>query len=888
MILSIISGTYNRLAFLQDMIASARASLPPNFVPGVDYEIVLADGGSTDGTIEWCETEPGVKLVKQGELLGAIKAFNAAGAAASGDYLLVANDDVTFEGYSIAKGLSFIMDNPDTGAVCFYQDRSGKDWHVENMGVWRRGEQVYVPYVQVGLIPRWLWDKCGGWGDWGGHTYGGDNYISGRIYESGYKVVALEGCRIHDKTPPDSLREINHKPDNLKVSFWEKFPNSFTISDTLKYINPLPEVKRVLYAPIIEAGHDVQKAQKNGLREALKALGPVWECDYVYSKESVADAAEAWAPYYIITQFHDAGATTMEDVKRIKDACQGYMINWSGDVWADQASPALLEMLRYYDYHLTVNATLLPRYADIGIKAAYWQNSFEPPVTDSSEKFGDWDVLFLGNCYSVYRLDLARVLKALPFKVGVYGRGYPDEEMLSEGESLYNFHKTGCLYRGSKIAIADNQFLEAEGFFSDRAFMIMASGGCLMMHQKVARMEDLAGLKSGVHYVEWTTKEDLKEKIAYYMEHEEERKKIADAGTAECRKNHTFAARVLQLQGLLRNLPKRRNRISAMMIVKNEESNIDACISLLSFADEIVIVDTGSTDKTTEKIFNHPLWDKVSFHTFDWEDDFAAARNFAKSKCQNNWIFWMDADDRLPKQTLRWLKDFDNWPLRKMGAVNPQAFCYKVINYQDGARGAMEYQTRLFKNITKVEWRQPIHETTTDSLAEMGISGFALNSEIHHHSSGDPAIIAAKQTRNLDILKKQKWSPWRNMHVASSYAAMGRWGDAAIWFEVAEQQAVDAEAKAFLAFAAGYALYNMDLVGLAKVKFQTTEYPDALYLLATIEESLGHEALSLYRKFYKEPVPTMFPTFAEGWKPDAKKKLLNWHRKELEALVSGA
>ncbi len=200
----------------------------------------------------------------------------------------------------------------------------------------------------------------------------------------------------------------------------------------------------------------------------------------------------------------------------------------------------------------------------------------------------------------------------------------------------------------------------------------------------------------------------------------------------------------------------------------------------------------------------------------------------------------------------------------------------------------MEYQTRLFKNIAKVEWRNPIHETTTESLAELGISGFALNSEIHHHSSGNPEVIAAKQTRNLKILKTQKWTPWRNMHMGSSYAAMGRWGDAAIWFEIAESQAVDPDAKAFLAFAAGYALYNMDLAGMALVKFKTSDFPDALYLRATIEESQNNFRPELYRDFFKAPVPTMFPSFSEGWKPDAKKKLLNWHRKELEALVSAA
>ncbi len=378
MLLSIISGTYNRRAYLMAMVESARKSIPP----GIEYEFVIADGGSTDASLAWMWEQKDIKVVEQGKLVGAIKAFNAAAAEATGDYLIVANDDIEFVDFTIARGLSFMMDNPDVGAGCFFQDRDGKDWHVEKMPIYYPGqtEAQWLPYMQVGIIPRWLWDKCGGWGDWGGHTYGGDNYLSARVYESGYRVVPIDGCKISDKKADDALRQINNGDRKPDKNLWETFPNGFRISETPLYPNPLGERKRVLYAPIIEAGHTVQKAQKRGLRDALGALGLVWEVDYVYSKESVVDAAEAWQPHYVVTQFHTHDAVSMEDVKRLKAACQGYMVNFSGDVWNDQASPALLEMLRYYDYHLTVNAALLPRYAAVGVRAAYWQNAWEPQI----------------------------------------------------------------------------------------------------------------------------------------------------------------------------------------------------------------------------------------------------------------------------------------------------------------------------------------------------------------------------------------------------------------------------------------------------------------------------------------------------------------------------
>lgn len=901
MLISVISGTYNRLPYLKAMVASARASMPET----VEREFVITDGGSTDGSLEWMREQPDIRIIEHGALNGAIKAFNDAGAAAKGDYLCVANDDIEFEGLSIAKGLSYIMDNADVGAVCFYQDRGGKAYHVESMPMYENGEQKWLPYLQVGIIPRWLWDKCEGWGNWGGRTYGGDNYLSGKIYESGYRVVPLEECRITDKTPLDDLRRINNDARKPDANLWKAFPEGFRIADAPIYPNPLPERKRVLYAPIIESGHTVQKEQKRGLREALKALGEVWEVDYVYAKESIGDAADAWQPHYIVTQFHAAEATSMDEIKRLKASCQGYMVNWCGDVWPNQASPELLEMLRYYDLQTTVNAALIPRYTDAGVKAVYWQNSAEPDVylvpTVTEARY---DVVFLGNNYSEYRTRLARSLKALPYKVGVYGRGYP--EGISEGESLYNFRLTGGLYRSSQIAIADNQFPEAVGFASDRMFMILASGGACLFHQHIEKLEELTGLIPGVHFVEWFTEVDLKTKIAYYMEHEYERLAIAKAGTAAFFQSQTFDARVVQLKGLLAAIPKKKPKVSAMMIVKNEWGNIGTCELMLQWADEIVIVDTGSTDETLEFLYGGPLDQiershpdgavvadasllfrrgKLSVYQRPWDDDFSAARNFAKSKCTGDWIFWMDADDRLPEDTIKRLSNFSEWTFRSLGVTNPGAFRFLCVNALDGERGQSGFQTRLFKNLPLIEWRTPIHETVDDSIKDIGITCIAMSGmKVLHHGPTDPFEIERKQRRNLAILEKMAPCAWRSYQKAASHAAMERWGDAVVWFEIAEAEADDGEFKDFLAFCVGYAFHQMGLDDLAMRKLKTTDYIDALYMRAELDKKTF--PADLYRRFLKAPLPTLFPTYANGWKPIAKGRLLEWHQKELEALVS--
>lgn len=84
------------------------------------------------------------------------------------------------------------------------------------------------------------------------------------------------------------------------------------------------------------------------------------------------------------------------------------------------------------------------------------------------------------------------------------------------------------------------------------------------------------------------------------------------------------------------------NAISLCMIVKDEEANLDQCLRRIAiFMDEIIIVDTGSSDRTKEIAYRYT--DKV--YDFQWIDDFAAARNYSISKAKNEYILVVDSDE---------------------------------------------------------------------------------------------------------------------------------------------------------------------------------------------------------------------------------------------------
>src|SRR6476646_6610535 len=96
-----------------------------------------------------------------------------------------------------------------------------------------------------------------------------------------------------------------------------------------------------------------------------------------------------------------------------------------------------------------------------------------------------------------------------------------------------------------------------------------------------------------------------------------------------------------------------RPHVSLCVIAKNEEANLPACLaSAADLVDEIIVVDTGSTDRTREVAAS---WGAKVFE-FPWVDNFAAARNECLRHATGDWIFWLDADDTIDEQNRELLR----------------------------------------------------------------------------------------------------------------------------------------------------------------------------------------------------------------------------------------
>ena len=577
--LSVVSGTYNRLDYLRQMVQSVRASIGT-----VSYEIVLVDGGSTDGTLAWCKQQPDIRLIEHGELLGAIKSFNDGLYAAQGKYCVVGNDDVIYEDETLLNAVSYMHDHPDVGVGCFYQNRDHPGhYDLSYMPAIVDGRQMRHVYGQVCIVPKWLGDAVGWWGNFEDQrTYGGDNNLSCFVLEAGYKVTGIQCACITDLKADDELRKRNHDDALVRRGKTLNHPDSIAwgkrwthpdgscgpiVLEEPTIENPLvvPPI-RFLYLPIYEPGHDVQKRTKTGLRKALDKYGLVYEYDYMGVKQQhggeycinyLRDIIDSWHPHLLLTQIHSPSADLFNEhsVSRLKEEYPNVVwVNWNGDYHPeDLLGNANMRMARLFDLQAVVTTQVRDAYAANRVNWIYWQIGYEP-WEEGSRQFTDVpsnDIVFLANAYSQKRVQLGQALRSMPYEVGLYG-SWP-RNLQPRGNTLYNFDAGAKVYQGAKLAIGDDQW-RAPGFVSNRLFEAMASGGALYMQQAVPQLDALLGLVDGQHYVSWFDVADLQAKIQYYMEHEDERAAIAQAGTAYIRRWHSFDVRVGQLLTALRDM----------------------------------------------------------------------------------------------------------------------------------------------------------------------------------------------------------------------------------------------------------------------------------------------------------------------------------------------
>ena len=180
--------------------------------------------------------------------------------------------------------------------------------------------------------------------------------------------------------------------------------------------------------------------------------------------------------------------------------------------------------------------------------------------------------------------------------------------------------------------------------------------------------------------------------------------------------------------------------ISLCMIVKNEELSLDNALSSIAhIVDEIIIVDTGSTDATKKVAASYT--DKI--YDFPWCDDFSKARNYAFSKASCEYCMWLDADDILKKEDQEKLLN-----LKKTLDSNTSVVMlrYHTAFDDEGNPTFTYYRERIMRRSDNFKWQGFIHEVITPR-GKIVYSDIAIT-----HNKMKPA----DPKRNLRIFEKKK------------------------------------------------------------------------------------------------------------------------------------
>ena len=237
--------------------------------------------------------------------------------------------------------------------------------------------------------------------------------------------------------------------------------------------------------------------------------------------------------------------------------------------------------------------------------------------------------------------------------------------------------------------------------------------------------------------------------------------------------------------------------LSICLITKNEEAHLARCLdSVRGLWDDLVVVDTGSTDRTVEiaRSFGARLFE------FTWQDDFSLARNFCIAQASGDWILSIDADESIAARDHAAIRNYLRQDDVDAVLVSQRHYVAKgvVVGWQPGPGGYEEGKPypgfmdvrcrRLFRNRPWLRWRNRVHEelVSTDSAHPLReASGEWI---IHHYGKTDArAVLHAKGEAYLRIGRKkiedEPDNPQAHYELAVQYGELGRPEEALPCFE---------------------------------------------------------------------------------------------------------
>ncbi len=319
----------------------------------------------------------------------------------------------------------------------------------------------------------------------------------------------------------------------------------------------------------------------------------------------------------------------------------------------------------------------------------------------------------------------------------------------------------------------------------------------------------------------------------------------------------------------------RPDTLSVCMIVKDEEDNLGACLeSIRRVADQIVVVDTGSTDGTIAVAERYG----ARIVRTDWRDDFSYSRNISLEYATSRWVLWLDADDRVPPNEEPKLN------LLKTAPPN-RAFFMKIRNVRPGGFGEQWLQLRMFPNHPAIRFERAIHEQVGFAIKRLGLMVFKVDVRIDHVGYEHPKMQKGKAFRNRKILlanlSRFRDDPAYVNSLADSYFITEEFEEAIRWYQAAlslspsPPEQADIYRQIPTSIALSYQRLGDFVKALDWVEKSLATDPgkiDSLFLGAALKEGMGDMpgAIGFYEQIAQAPgIPTAYAIDHEGLKAKA-------------------
>lgn len=216
------------------------------------------------------------------------------------------------------------------------------------------------------------------------------------------------------------------------------------------------------------------------------------------------------------------------------------------------------------------------------------------------------------------------------------------------------------------------------------------------------------------------------------------------------------------------SLEAKRNGISVFVVAYNREAHITACLKAVQFADEIILIDKGSSDKTVE--YGAPLADKVI--TVPWSPTVEGTRAFALAQCSHDWILYLDDDELLSWEAVVFINDELRAPRADiyclpqkhyiLGAFEADAYYWPECHPRLFRKGAIEFTARVHGGVKRCSERE--YRVPTDGKIA-----------IHHLSHADVHQWIEKTNRYTDQVDRVRMADVTQGLAQAAHLAIDKW-----------------------------------------------------------------------------------------------------------------